>query len=116
MSKYATTFGLHMPLAQRKTGQRNCVNRKWFLIPLLGMIFFGISYVFIVNHTSSQGYQLRAVEKRISQLQSETKKLELNVAGLQSMGSIGLRLAESEFVSVAQVKYLKAGAPAVALK
>lgn len=77
---------------------------------------FGVGYIFTVNRTSSQGYELREVEKRISQLKSETKKLELTVAGLQSMGSIGSRVASMEFVPVTHVEYLKAGAPAVALR
>jgi hypothetical protein len=117
MSKYATTLNLRMPMVRSQgTRKVRASTRRWFLVPLLGIIVFGLLYVFVVNHTASQGYQMRDLEQQISTLERETKVLKLNVAELQSMESIGSRIVGMEFVPVAEVQYLRAGAPAVVLK
>lgn len=117
MTKYATTIGTRMPVWRAGTARfSRGEGRKWFLMPIIAVIAFVLLYVAVVNHTASQGYRTRELERTIETLMNETEKLELRVAELQSMDSIGSRLVGQEFVAVGQVQYIRAGVPAVALR
>lgn len=116
MNKYATTIGIRAPVWRGGAARFARAPRRWFLVPIIAVIAFVLLYVVVVNHTASQGYRTRELERTIETLMNETEKLELQVAELQSMDSIGTRLAGKEFVPVAHVQYIRAGAPSVALR
>lgn len=105
-----------MPVWRAGMARFSRVERRWFILPIVAVIAFVLLYVVVVNHTASQGYRTRELERTIETLMNETEKLELQVAELQSMDSIGGRLAGKDFVAVGQVQYIRAGAPAVALR
>ncbi len=80
---------------------------KVFLGGLVVMLMVG--YIFQTNSMSTQGYVVHNLEQEIGELQSETEKIQTQVASFQSMTSIQKRLVKDSFVSAEPTKYVKVG-------
>ncbi len=49
------------------------------------VVVFGLSYLFLVNSTSTKGYEIKKLERSMSTLRETNKRLELEMAALKSI-------------------------------
>lgn len=89
--------------------------RTWWR-PLLAVmvVLLGVSYVVELNLISSRGFQARRLEQRLNSLREENRRLNLQVAELQSLTSVGERIQTLGLVPAESVQYLTVGGAAVA--
>lgn len=73
-----------------------------------------VFYVIELNSLSRRGFEVRAFEQRIQNLQQEQQKLSLRLAELQSMTRMEERVQSLGLVPADQVQYLKIGGAPVA--
>lgn len=84
------------------------VDSKLFRLAILGsVITMAAMYVIGVSSASNGGFELRALETKISQLQSENKQLETDLAEASSLKSITSRLPEVAMTNPTKVTRLK---------
>lgn len=69
------------------------------------VLLLGFWYVGQTNTLSAKGFALRDLEKQLNDLQSENRRLDVELAEKQSLRSLELRLHEVNLVPVGQVEY-----------
>jgi len=116
MTKYASSWAIRTQFPSINGRKAPNATRPWHLWITAGLVIVGILYVFIINQTATQGYQMRELEQKIGQLEKLNKTTEIELTGYQTMDSIHSRLGENEFVPVEEIQYATAGAPSVALR
>jgi len=76
-------------------------------IIVLGLVvFIGISYLIQINTLATKGYQIRELETKVTQLEKESKTMELQVLELQSMDNVKNKVSQLNMVDVGKVEYL----------
>jgi cell division protein YceG involved in septum cleavage len=84
---------------------------------LLSVIFlFGIAYIINTAASATSGYQMHELEKQTLSLETEVRKLEVEIADNSSMSSISSRLVKLNMVEASNIKYLAVKNTAVAKK
>jgi len=73
---------------------------------LVGVIVLSFFYLFQINTVSSKGYEVSELERQITDLERETKQLEVDIATHSSMQSIQERLGTLDMVAVDSVEYV----------
>ncbi len=81
-----------------------------------GTAAFFIGYLVLNNQATSKGFEARSMEKRISALQDQRQKLDLEVVAGQSMDALTSKIQGLGLVPVTAVDYLNGGSGAVAVK
>lgn len=71
----------------------------------LFVLLLGFWYVGQTNTLSAKGFALRDLEKQLSQLQSENRRLDAELAEQQSLRNLEARMHEVNLVPVGQVEY-----------
>lgn len=71
-------------------------------------------YITQIGSLTTSGYEIAALEKQISSLNYETKRLNSELASHQSISSVQKRLNEISMKPVKEIKYLKAEDTSVA--
>jgi cell division protein FtsL len=56
----------------------------WRFLIFVLIIFFGIMNLIILNKASTRGYELRNLERRITELKKENQRLNLEISRLSS--------------------------------
>ena len=116
MSKF-----FHLTKKQKKYPVKR-VRRMKVKIKTLNIIavtlFFviGFYYLIQINNLVVKGYQIKELEKKISQLKLESERLELETLQLQSMGNIEEGVEKLGMVAVGEIEYLVPISPAVAIR
>jgi len=82
---------------------------------VLGLAGLFIAYLFQVNGLVSCNYQIRKQEQKISQLELESQRLEIEIAQWQSPANLGGLVDSLKMVEVGEMVYL-GGNKAVAEK
>ena len=83
------------------------VNSRGIFIFLFTItLFCGLVYLWQVNGLVSNGYKIKELEEKVSQIKDKNKKLELEVTELRSSARIAEKLKELNLVEVARVEYL----------
>lgn len=78
-----------------------------FRVSLIAItMVFGVGYVWQTNTVSTKGYLISDLEKQITQLENETRSLDVQIAEYKSMQSLQERLSDTELVAVTDVDYL----------
>ncbi len=62
-------------------------------------------YVAQTNAVSAKGFALRDLEKKLAELQTETRRLDVALAEQQSIRNLEARLQQVNLVPVGQVEY-----------
>lgn len=76
-------------------------------VSLLAVIFlFSIAYIVNTTSSATSGYQMHELEKKMSLLEVEVQKLQVEIADNSSMSSISSRLVKLNMAEVGSVKYL----------
>lgn len=111
---------------RKKTGKRTrkAYKRKpaSFGIQVLNTLILGVSVSFFVgylvmnNQAATQGFTIRSVEKRIAELEHESRELDIEAVSIQSMKHIEEQIGGLGMVPVSSVDYISAIPPAVAVK
>ena len=74
----------------------------------------GVTYLVQINALATKGYQIKALEQRVSELKEEKEDLELQSLGLQAMGSVKDKVADLGMVEITDTDYLTIAPVAVA--
>ncbi len=97
--------------------------RKFFLnvkvlnIALIVLICLcGVLYLAEINSMAIKGFAIKDLEERQNTLKESIRKMEFQVAEMESTAKIQERIAGLNMVSVASVDYAAAGAGIVAVK
>jgi len=73
---------------------------------LVGVVVLSFIYLFQINTVSSKGFEVSELERQITDLERETKQLEVDIATHSSMQSIQERLGSLDMVAVDSVEYV----------
>ncbi|MDD5251913.1 MAG: hypothetical protein PHT12_04755 [Patescibacteria group bacterium] len=84
------------------------------LIILTALLFVG--YIAVNNSAAEDGFKVRALEKRMAELQNQKRQLDMDMLNRQAMETVEARAQELGFVPVSQVDYLTTGQGAVAMR
>lgn len=80
------------------------------------VVFFGFLYLVQTNINATKGYKIKDLEKQLTLLQKDNKKLKLDYVELQSMASIIDKSAELNLVPAGRVEVITVGGSAMALR
>lgn len=69
------------------------------------VLSLGFWYVGQTNALSAKGFALRDLEKQLSDLQNENRRLDVELAEQQSLRNLETRLQEVHLVPVGEVEY-----------
>jgi len=83
---------------------------------LAGIIAAFVGYLALNNQAAAKGFAMRAVEKRIAELEDRRQKLDLQVVAGQSMDAIDAKIKGLGLVPVAAVDYVTGASGVVAVK
>lgn len=84
------------------------------LVALITTMFMG--FLALNNQAAANGFTIKAIEKRIADLEEQRRKLDLEVLGRQSMNNVESQVRNLGFVPVSGIDYLTAAGGAVAFK
>lgn len=90
--------------------------QKFAALLSIGAIASGFGYVFLTNHTASQGFAIKGLQRDIARLQDENQKLELKAADLRSLSAVQATSAQLGLVPADSFQYLPSTTGAVAVK
>ena len=95
--------------AVRATGLRQESKTKKVLVIFLAAINIALlfSYVLGVNNYASTGYEIKALQNKISALNQENKKLNLNISEKASVANYESELSQSGFTQVKGTTFLQ---------
>lgn len=83
------------------------ISTKILNVTLITLLFvFSFAYLVQMNSLSTKGYQIKELESKISDLQQDSKDLELQVFELKSMDNIKSKVSQLNMVKVDKVEYL----------
>jgi len=82
------------------------------LLAMIGLMCF--SYVALINTRVTKGFEIKALEQRLAELQKGQKQLQQQAAELQSIQNIEQKLDLSGFIPTTNVTYLRSGDYALA--
>jgi cell division protein FtsL len=110
-------------LSQRKNLKRKDATLGGARISLvsLGFIFLaaiflsGIFYLYQVNSLTTQGFEIKDIEKSIQTIEKENKQLQIKEIELRSMNNIEKATEELNLVNSSNVTYIEVAGP-VAMK
>ena len=108
--KFANRRSVHAP---RKAGFGSAGKPMLFVFGLL-VVLFGAGYLMQINAASSKGYQIRDLEREISELKDQGERIELKVAKEQSVQAVETKVKEMGMVPTPSVDYVMAAVPQVA--
>jgi len=95
-------------LRERKENLNKIMVSTTFRVLLVSFIaVFSFLYVLQTNSVSTKGYVISDIEKSINNLESETKKLQVEIARHGSMQSIQERLGQTNLVAIENIEYLE---------
>lgn len=89
------------------------VNAKIMLGVLL--VISGILYIYAINSSAVKGYQIKQIEKEISELQKENEKLKIREAELKSLYHVEEASKQLNMGEMRNISYVEEASP-VALK
>lgn len=75
-----------------------------------------VTYLGLNNRTSTMGFRMREVERKISALETQRQKLDLAVVSANSMDTIGMGIKGLGLVPVTKIDYVSGAAGAVAVR
>lgn len=86
-------------------------------IILIGLIVSAsLTYLFFVNRQATSGFEIKSLERKIADLEQQTKKLELKKAEMQSLSEIEKSMADLKMVASQKIDYLPAVSSTFAVK
>jgi len=99
---------------------KEIANRKWVLsntvrLTLLGLIgILCVVFLTKIGSVSTKGFEMKDLEIQKQELETETRRLEVQIAQYRSILSVNERLASMNMVSVDNPEYLNVAGSEVA--
>ena len=90
-----------------KKTKRSYSLMRWNMILVACTLVFGATYLFEINSLSTKGYEIRQLERKIKEMETEQKHLEVQAANLQSINRIQQEAKKLNFVPTGSVTYIK---------
>ena len=112
MTRPHESLHLSMPLGKRLP--RGLV--AWNLCVGILIVGCAIGYIVKVNTTVAYSYQVRAAEKRVHELQSETMAMQDKLASLSSLQELTTKAEGNGYVPVEHIEYVRVPGTAFAFK
>lgn len=103
----------------RKTRLRDritCSPTALNVIVIVLLIILGTAYLVQINQTATSGFAVKDMNQKISQLEEQHQKLELEIADLQSLQNIQSASDRLQLVSHTKLDYIQPTDGAVALE
>jgi len=95
---------------------KSLLNIKFLNVVILAAIcLVGFLYLAKINNMATKGFKMKELEEKQSVLRENIKKIELQIADLQSMQRLEERISGLNMASVAKVQYISS-ASSVAVK
>ena len=82
---------------------------------MIAVFICGALYLYQVNDIATKGYEIREMERKIQNLDQESKKLQIKEVELKSMYNIEKSMENSNLVTSSEVTYVEIKSP-VAMK
>lgn len=79
-------------------------------------VAFGVAYLVMNNAASTKGFTIRSLEQRITVLEEQKKRLDIEVVTARSLKNVEARISAMGLVPVAAVEYVNAAPPLVAMR
>jgi hypothetical protein len=119
MSKFTRIFAQKRERSRPKT---NGIFAKFKINQLkLGITLFiliiasGFAYLGLINNVAARGFEIKDLEKKVENLQLESKKLEIKAAELESIQEITKAKNSLNLVEISKIEYIETTQPTVAL-
>lgn len=80
--------------------------RFWNIIILVLISLVGVLYLGQINSMTIKGFKMKTLEEKQSAFKENIRKMELQIADLQSMQKIQERVKNLNMISVAKVEYV----------
>ncbi|MDD4995572.1 MAG: hypothetical protein PHW53_03865 [Patescibacteria group bacterium] len=77
------------------------------IVAMILVMIMGGFYLVQVNKVTTKGYKIRDLEKKIQAIEDSSRKVELEIAELQSLDSVEERVKTLGMVPVENVRYVK---------
>ncbi|PIT88281.1 MAG: hypothetical protein COU29_03375 [Candidatus Magasanikbacteria bacterium CG10_big_fil_rev_8_21_14_0_10_36_32] len=82
------------------------VGRGMRVICLFLLTVVSVAYIGAISRAAGSGYQMKSLQKRVDNLQMEIQKIDVDIAGQNSMSSLEKRLQETDMILVKNIKYI----------
>lgn len=86
------------------------------IIMIVVAVVMGMTYMMQTNGAATQGYQIKDLEKRSTELKKENETLNLQYIELQSMASVVNRVASLNLVAMGDIEVVNPAGSSVALR
>jgi cell division protein FtsL len=116
MSPYQQLTKVKHQVQRRQKWQKFYSMSTLNLVAMALILVMGALYLVQVNRATTKGYQIRDLEKKIQAVEDSNRKIELEVAELQSLDSIEERIDKLGMVPVDHIDYVKTPGATVALR
>lgn len=100
-----------------------CLTPPWWLIGkgvrvicLCVLIAVAVLYVAEISRAAGSGYEMKILQKQVSELRTKIQKIDVEIASQNSMSNLVKRLQETDLVTVKNIKYVVVFGPDVAKK
>jgi len=90
--------------------------RSLNILILVVTVSLFVGYLAMNNQAAANGFAIKAIEKRIAELEERRRQLDLEVLDRQSMSNVEAQVKGLGFVPVNNIDYLTAVGGAVAFK
>lgn len=111
---HSVNYQLPTMREQKFAVQALLVSTSFRIFLIAFALIVGVLYVIQTTGVSTRGYEISDLERRLTELERETKKLDVQIAEHRSMQSIEHRLAKLNMVPADKMVYVTGGAAAVA--
>lgn len=93
-----------------------CTSEKMSLVAIVSVFLIGAIYLMQINITSTDGYKIKDLEKRINQLQTDNKKLNLAYIELQSMAKVMAEVPNLNLVASDKIEIITPAGSTVVMR
>lgn len=112
---FALTFNRPVPMFTPRAKKRSAEPTRAGIWPrfnigtivLTLVLALGLVYLFLVNSTSTKGYEIKQLEQQLITLKESQKKLEIESATLKSIQNIEQTVKILNLVPSGDVRYVK---------
>jgi hypothetical protein len=81
----------------------------WRSLLIVTAVALGLAYIVLVNQSATNGFALKTLEDKVTELSDANRKLEIQATELQSMQTIAAASDSMDLEPVKNVRYLGTG-------
>ncbi len=90
--------------------------RKLNIMLLIGISVIGLGYLGEINGLATKGYQIKELQKNVTRLQEENKKLQIHSIEAQSFAAIKPKIESMKLVQSDTVEYIESASAVATLR